>query len=62
VLADAQRDAIRAELKWIATELGAARDLDVFIASVLEPVRAKHPDEPGLGALASSFGGQREQA
>jgi CHAD domain-containing protein len=62
VLADEQRDAIRGELKWISNELGAARDLDVFIAKVLEPLRAKHADEPGLAVLMTSFQEQREQA
>jgi len=62
VLADEQRDAIRGELKWISNELGAARDLDVFIAKVLEPLRAKHPEEPGLSTLMGSFQEQREQA
>jgi inorganic triphosphatase YgiF len=62
VLADEQRDAIRNELKWISNELGAARDLDVFIAKTLEPLRAKHPHEPGLADLVSSFQKQREQA
>lgn len=62
VLADERRDAIRSELKWISNELGGARDLDVFIASVLEPVRKEHPDEPGLTGLVCSFREQREQA
>ena len=62
VLADERRDAIRSELKWISNELGAARDLDVFIAKTLEPVRKKHPDEPGLEFLVRSFQEQREQA
>jgi inorganic triphosphatase YgiF len=62
VLADESRDAIRGELKWISNELGAARDLDVFIAKVLEPVCEKHPNEPGLTALKSSFGERREEA
>ena len=62
VLADERRDAIRNELKWISNELGAARDLDVFIGKTLEPARKKHPDEPGLESLVSSFQEQREQA
>ena len=62
VLADERRDAIRNELKWISNELGAARDLDVFIGKTLEPVRKKHPDEPGLESLVRSFQEQREQA
>ena len=62
VLADERRDAIRSELRWISNELGAARDLDVFIAKTLEPARKKHPDEPGLESLVSSFEEQREQA
>jgi triphosphatase len=62
VVADAQRDAIRDGLRWIATALGEARDLDVFIADVLEPVRDAHADEPGLAALARSLSKRREQA
>ena len=62
MLADERRDAIRGELKWISNELGAARDLDVFIAKALQPVRQEHPDEPGLAVLVSSFERQREQA
>ena len=62
VVADPGRDAVRRELTWIARELGEARDLDVFIAGVLEPVCGKHPDEPGLVALTRSFRDARERA
>ena len=62
MLADERRDAIRSELKWISNELGAARDLDVFIGKALQPVRREHPDEPELAALVTSFEQQREQA
>jgi CHAD domain-containing protein len=44
MLADERRGAIRSELKWISNELGAARDFDVFIAKVLQPVRRDAPD------------------
>lgn len=62
VLADDRRDAIRAELKWAASELGAARDLDVFLAGVIEPVRREHPGEAGLAELADAFRARREAA
>src|SRR4051812_6350129 len=62
MLADERQDAIRSELRWIANVLGAARDLDVFMADVLDPVRKKHPGEPGLEELAASFQARREQS
>ena len=38
VVADTEQDRIKGELKWITTELGPARDLDVFAADVLKPL------------------------
>ncbi|MEM7191827.1 MAG: CHAD domain-containing protein [Pseudomonadota bacterium] len=42
---------IAAEAKWIAGQLGPARDLDVFISDVLEPQLATYPNDPGWTAL-----------
>jgi inorganic triphosphatase YgiF len=39
---------LKAELRWITRELGAARDLDVFAAEVLAPLRDKHPDQAAV--------------
>ena len=47
LVADSERDRIKGELKWITTELGPARDLDVFAADVLKrpgKARAEHAE------------------
>ncbi len=48
-----------AELKWITAELGAARDLDVFIGEILRPVTDAMPDEAGLNELLGTFEARR---
>jgi CHAD domain-containing protein len=47
-----QTDPLRDELKWIATELGGARDAEVLRARLLAEI-ADEPDELVLGAIAS---------
>jgi inorganic triphosphatase YgiF len=55
VLAGEELDIITDKLRWIAQELGPARDLDVFAADVLEPLRAAHPDDAELAAAQRDF-------
>lgn len=62
VVHDDRREPIRKELKWIANELGPARDPDVFIAEVVEPLRAQHPDALGLEDVARSLETRRRGA
>jgi inorganic triphosphatase YgiF len=62
VLADNECERIKGELKWITGELGAARDLDVFVAEVLTPLRQQNPKQPGLGALNRDIEGRRTRA
>lgn len=50
-----ETEALKADLKWLTGELGPARDTDVFIAEILEPVRAAWPQEDGLEALTERF-------
>jgi len=45
VIADDDLKKVKAELKWITRELGPARDLDVFAADVLAPLRASQPKD-----------------
>ncbi|MHA1518004.1 MAG: CYTH and CHAD domain-containing protein [Alphaproteobacteria bacterium] len=40
-----ERELIKDKLRWVTQELGPARDLDVFAADVLEPLRAAHPGD-----------------
>lgn len=50
ILAGPRRDGVEAELKWLAGELDAARDLDVLIKDLFRP-GARALDDPGLAPL-----------
>ena len=45
---------VRAELKWLADELGAARGLDVFIADVWRPAAEGQAETPGEVAVGDA--------
>ena len=62
VVADQDREPIKDNLRWIAGELGPARDFDVFAADVLEPLRAAHPDNAVLEAAHRDFMERRAAA
>lgn len=53
---------IAAGLKWIGDELAAARELDVFIADVLMPLRAKYPTDRRVSVVCRGATRQRETA
>ena len=50
---------LRDETRWLAQQLGPARDLDVFQEELLEPIVALRPDDPGLVALAQAIEADR---
>ncbi len=50
VVADENLAKIKTELEWITQELGPARDLDVFDAEVLSPLRTSHPEDEAIAA------------
>ncbi len=62
VVEDERRDRIKAELKWMAGVLGEARDLDVYIAKVLEPARASHAGDAGFDDLLAEYQQRRSRA
>lgn len=62
VVGDETEKTIKTELKWITQELGPARDLDVFAAEVLEPLRAAHPSDTGLTLTQRNFEAKRKEA
>jgi triphosphatase len=62
VLAGEELDTITDKLRWIAQELGPARDLDVFAADVIEPLRVAHPDDAELAAAQRDFVARRAAA
>jgi inorganic triphosphatase YgiF len=50
------------ELKWLIGELGPARDWDVFIADVLDPMSRWQADDPGLGLLREEAVKRQDEA
>ena len=62
VVADSKRDRIKSELKWITTELGPARDLDVFAADVLEPLGKHRTQHAKLAETRLVFAENRAKA
>jgi inorganic triphosphatase YgiF len=42
---------LEAELRWLGRELGAARDLDVFVVDLIDPLFARRPGDKGLERL-----------
>ncbi|MPZ56223.1 MAG: CHAD domain-containing protein [Rhizobiales bacterium] len=62
IVGDSEHDRIKAGLKWLAGTLGPARDLDVFMADVLVPLRTEHPDHPGLADICHDIEVRRLRA
>jgi CHAD domain-containing protein len=62
MLIDPQTKAMKAEFKWIAGELGPARELDVFFRQVAEPVMEQKPNGPGALILTRGLRTRRSQA
>jgi inorganic triphosphatase YgiF len=62
VVGDEDLEYIKGELRWITQELGPARDLDVFAADLLEPLRAAHPDDPEIAQAHRDFIGRHTAA
>lgn len=60
LLAEADRERIETELKWLAHEADAARDLDVFIRDIFHPtaLEAPSPDLAPLGRHLLTMRGQ----
>src|SRR5262249_23384999 len=58
-VSDDRIDVIKTELRWLAGELGQARDLDTFIIETIRPMRRQHPDQPGLVSIGRMLARQR---
>ena len=61
-LTDSQIDTIKAEIRWMTGVLAPARDLDVFLAEVMLPLRREYREESGLLSLYRSYSAQRSKA
>jgi inorganic triphosphatase YgiF len=62
VVPERQRTALRDPLRWLAEELGPARDLDVFTLELLGPLAAARPDDTGLARLLETAQARRADA
>lgn len=62
MVAGQDRELIKAELRWLTQELGPARDLDVFVADVLEPLRVAYPGNAELAEVHRDFTERRATA
>src|SRR5262249_37397063 len=51
MLVDPQTQVMKTEFKWITGELGPARELDVFIKQVVNPVAHSKPNGAGVAVL-----------
>jgi len=59
VVGDDRAEAIKTELRWLARELGPARDLDTLLFEVIKPLRKRHANEPGLASIGNMFARKR---
>ena len=55
VAGDKHSAQIKCELRWIEGQLGPARDLDVFMADVLRPLRKRYPHDRGVSRVCRNF-------
>ena len=58
-VADDRAEAIKTELRWLARELGPARDLDTLRFEVIKPLRKRHANEPGFASIGNMFARKR---
>ena len=59
VVGDDRVGAIKTELRWLAQQCGPARDLDTLLVEVINPLRKRHANEPGLASIANMFARKR---
>jgi triphosphatase len=62
ILQDPQTAAVKDELKWLAGELGPARELEVLVTRVVAPVRRRHSRWQGVASLSRDLSQQRAAA
>jgi triphosphatase len=62
MLVDAQTQEMKSRFRWITGELGPAREFDVFIRRVLNPVAHDKPGEAGVAVLTHDFEQERKEA
>jgi triphosphatase len=62
MFSDAEVRTLKTELKWITSELGPAREFDVFLSSVVAPLERQHARLVGMRSLSRDLEDRREAA
>ena len=62
LLRDPQTAAIKAELKWLAGELGPARELEVLVTRVVAPMKGRQRRWGGMPSLSRELAERRDAA
>ena len=62
MLGNAQTEMLKSELKWLASELGPARELDIFFKQVVNPTGDDKLNGGGIAILSRDLRQRREDA
>jgi triphosphatase len=62
LLRDTQSEAIKTELKWLAEELGPARELEVLVNRVVAPMKKRRRRWRGMPSLSQELAERRKAA
>ena len=62
LVCDARVEAVKADLKWLATSLNDARNLDVFAEGAAQQAKAMASPPPGMEALTTGLDAARRRA
>ncbi len=62
ILQQSEKEAIQNELKWLAQELGPAREFEVFLTRVVAPARRHHTRLMGMRRLSDDLVEQRRSS
>lgn len=61
LIAGPEADALKDELRWLLQQLGPARDTDVFLSEIIEPVVTVFSGEPALAALHAAYATEKAE-
>ncbi len=62
MLPERDNERLKEELRWLGAATGPARDLDVFLEDLIEPLTRRFPDDPGLKRLRDEARELREES
>jgi inorganic triphosphatase YgiF len=62
IVAEAEVRDIKRELKWLTSELGPAREFDVFLTRVVAPLEKSHARLTGMRSLSHDLADRRDAA